>query len=39
MNNKNRPLYLGLLVGLTLIGLGVSYESLWWRPAQRAGRR
>ncbi|MGH8381927.1 cytochrome D1 domain-containing protein [Pseudomonas sp.] len=32
MNKKNRPLYLGLMAGLTLIGLGVSYESLWCDP-------
>ncbi|WP_460423712.1 cytochrome D1 domain-containing protein [Pseudomonas sp. ZL2] len=32
MTKKNRPLYLGLLAGLTLMGLGVSYESLWCDP-------
>ncbi|MBM3104346.1 cytochrome D1 [Pseudomonas sp. V1] len=32
MNKKNRPLYLGLMAGLTLIGLGISYESLWCDP-------
>ncbi|MBH3429873.1 cytochrome D1 domain-containing protein [Pseudomonas alkylphenolica] len=32
MNKKNRPLYLGLMAGLTLMGLGISYESLWCDP-------
>ncbi|MNZ21293.1 Cytochrome D1 heme domain protein [compost metagenome] len=37
MNKKNRPLYLGLMAGLTLIGLGVSYESLWCDPRSELG--
>ncbi len=32
MINKKGPLYLGLLTGLTLMGLGVAYESLWCDP-------
>lgn len=32
MNKRNKPLYLGMLAGLTLIGLGISYENLWCDP-------
>ena len=39
MNKKNRPLYLGLLAGLTLMGLGVSYQSLWCDPRSELAER
>ncbi|MDD0974745.1 YncE family protein [Pseudomonas fontis] len=32
MIKKNRPLYLGMLTGVLLMGLGVAYESLWCDP-------
>ncbi|VVQ04940.1 hypothetical protein PS910_04197 [Pseudomonas fluorescens] len=34
MKKKNRPAYLGVLVGVALIGLGlgVAYEKLWYDP-------
>ncbi|MFK0088057.1 cytochrome D1 [Pseudomonas sp. NPDC090755] len=34
MIKKNRPLYLGLMTGLTLMGLGIAYESLWCDPRE-----
>jgi len=34
MITKNRPLYLGLMTGLALMGLGVAYESLWCDPRE-----
>ncbi|MFK8332289.1 cytochrome D1 domain-containing protein [Pseudomonas sp. BJa5] len=34
MITKNRPLYLGLMTGLTLMGLGIAYESLWCDPRE-----
>lgn len=32
MNKKNRSLYLGLMTGVLLMGLGIAYESLWCDP-------
>ncbi|MCU1725239.1 YncE family protein [Pseudomonas sp. 5P_5.1_Bac1] len=32
MNKKNKPLYLGLMAGVLLMGIGVAYESLWCDP-------
>ena len=32
MHKNNRPLYLGLLVGVLLMGTGLAYESLWCDP-------
>ncbi|MDD2005417.1 cytochrome D1 domain-containing protein [Pseudomonas putida] len=29
MNKKTRPAYLGVVLGVALIGLGVAYEKLW----------
>ncbi|MGC7838961.1 YncE family protein [Pseudomonas wayambapalatensis] len=34
MNRKTRPAYLGLLLGVALIGLGVAYEKLWCDPRE-----
>ncbi|MDF0731740.1 cytochrome D1 domain-containing protein [Pseudomonas entomophila] len=34
MNKKTRPAYLGLLLGVALIGLGVAYEELWCDPRE-----
>lgn len=34
MNRKLRPAYLGLLLGMALIGLGVAYEELWCDPRE-----
>ena len=34
MNKKTRPAYLGLMVGLTLIGLGLAYDKLWCDPRE-----
>ena len=34
MSGKVRPAYLGLLVGLALLGLGVAYEKLWCDPRE-----
>ncbi|WP_110971060.1 YncE family protein [Pseudomonas huaxiensis] len=32
MNKKNKSLYLGLMTGVLLMGIGVAYESLWCDP-------
>lgn len=37
MNKKNRPLYLGLLAGVLLMGVGAAYESLWCDPRAPTG--
>lgn len=34
MNKKTRPAYLGLLLGVALIGLGVAYEELYCDPRE-----
>ena len=34
MNKKTRPAYLGVLLGVALIGLGVAYEELWCDPRE-----
>lgn len=34
MNKKTRPAYLGVLLGVALIGLGVAYEKLWCDPRE-----
>ncbi|MGE8306793.1 MAG: cytochrome D1 domain-containing protein [Pseudomonas kermanshahensis] len=34
MNKKTRPAYLGVLLGVALIGLGVAYEQLWCDPRE-----
>lgn len=34
MNKKTRPAYLGMLLGVALIGLGVAYEKLWCDPRE-----
>ncbi|MHC6225784.1 YncE family protein [Pseudomonas sp. X10] len=34
MDKKNRPAYLGGLLGVALIGLGVAYEQLWCDPRE-----
>ena len=34
MNRKLRPVYLGLLLGSALIGLGIAYEKLWCDPRE-----
>ncbi|NER62246.1 hypothetical protein G3435_24360, partial [Pseudomonas sp. MAFF212428] len=37
MHKKNRPLYLGLLAGVLLMGVGAAYESLWCDPRAPIG--
>lgn len=32
MSKKNKSLYLGLMTGVLLMGIGVAYESLWCDP-------
>ena len=34
MNKKTRPAYLGVVLGVALIGLGVAYEKLWCDPRE-----
>lgn len=34
MNKKTRPAYLGVLLGVALIGMGVAYEKLWCDPRE-----
>ncbi|MDR6712415.1 DNA-binding beta-propeller fold protein YncE [Pseudomonas hunanensis] len=34
MNKKTRPAYMGVLLGVALIGLGVAYEKLWCDPRE-----
>ncbi|PWB33920.1 cytochrome D1 [Pseudomonas sp. SDI] len=34
MHKKNRALYLGILTGVLLMGLGVAYENLWCDPRE-----
>ncbi|MCO7595598.1 MULTISPECIES: cytochrome D1 [Pseudomonas] len=34
MDKKTRPAYLGVLLGVALIGLGVAYDKLWCDPRE-----
>lgn len=34
MNKKTRPAYMGLMLGMTLIGLGLAYDKLWCDPRE-----
>ncbi|MBF8742496.1 cytochrome D1 domain-containing protein [Pseudomonas guariconensis] len=34
MNKKNRPAYLGVMLGVALIGLGLAYDKLWCDPRE-----
>lgn len=34
MDKKKRPAYLGVVLGVALIGLGMAYEKLWFDPRE-----
>lgn len=34
MHKKNKTLYLGLMTGVLLMGIGIAYESLWCDPRE-----